>query len=392
MKFQRRNALFYFILAGLGLATAWYFNVKAILDGENFFSYWFTSNADMVVACDLLITATAAAPYIIIEGRRLKMRNLWLYIALSAVSAIAFVFPLFLAMRALKLNKDFLAGGRLETHTIHKHRVDVWVPADLNPETPVLVMHDGKNLFLPEHSTFGATWGLLDALRPDSRGYRRIRGERTPMIVGVWQIDDSTRINELGPQALVDAHPEILDMLPEAMQPSSRVMLSDAYQALLAEEILPFLAERHSLTLDKSRTAIAGSSMGGLASLYGIAKYPEVYGTALAYSTHWPFGMKLAVDGLAKLLPNASAGNRIWTDCGTIELDALYPPMHEKFVGLMQQKGYTDDTQFIGAIYPNTGHSETWWAGRVEHPINWWLNPNEPKSNLTDREWVGLPQ
>ncbi|MEY4491786.1 MAG: hypothetical protein RL085_197 [Actinomycetota bacterium] len=391
MNVQRRTAYFYFILAGAGLLTAWYFNFKAIVNQENFFGDWFTSNADLVVACDLLITAFAAGPYMIIEGRRLKMRTPWLYLALSAVSAIAFVFPLFLGMRSLKLAKDHLAGGRLETHTIHKHRVDVWVPADLNPETPVLVMHDGKNLFMPEFSTFGATWGLLDALRPDARGYRRIRGDRTPMIVGVWQLDDSTRINELGPQVLVDSNPEILDMLPEAMRPASRVMLSDEYQALLAKEILPFLAKRHSLKLDSCRTAIAGSSMGGLASLYGLAKYPDVYGTALAYSTHWPFGMQLAVDGLAKALPDAGK-NRIWTDCGTIELDALYPPLHEKFVALMRAKGYTKEEEFIGAVYPNTGHSETWWAGRVEHPINWWLNPNEPKSNLTDREWVGLAQ
>jgi pimeloyl-ACP methyl ester carboxylesterase len=391
MNVQRRTAYFYFILAGAGLLTAWYFNFKAIIGGEDFFGDWFTSNADMVLACDLLITAFAAGPYMIIEGRRLKMRTPWLYVALSAVSAIAFVFPLFLGMRSLKLAKDQLAGGRLETHTIHKHRVDVWVPADLNPETPVLVMHDGKNLFMPEFSTFGATWGLLDALRPDARGYRRIRGDLTPMIVGVWQLDEGTRINELGPQVLVDANPEILDMLPDAMKPASRVMLSDAYQALIVEEILPFLANRHSLKLDSSRTAIAGSSMGGLASLYGLAKYPDVYGTALAYSTHWPFGMQLAVDGLAKVLPDAGK-NRIWTDCGTIELDALYPPLHEKFVALMRAKGYTKDEEFIGAIYANTGHSETWWAGRVEHPINWWLNPNEPKSNLTDREWVGLPQ
>ena len=383
MKSQRRTASFYFILAGAGLVTAWYFNFKAILGGEDFFGDWFRTNADMVVACDLLITAFAAAPFMIIEGRRLKMKNVWLYIALSAVSAIAFVFPLFLGMRALKLQKDHLAGGRLESHTIHKHRVDVWVPGDLNPETPVLVMHDGKNLFMPEFSTFGATWGLLDALRPDARGYRRIRGDRTPMIIGVWQIDDSSRINELGPQSLVDKHPEILDMLPEELKPASRVMLSDAYQALIVEEVLPFLAKRHGLKLDSSRTAIAGSSMGGLASLYGLAKYPEIYGTALAYSTHWPFGMQLAVDGLAELLP-AAGESRVWTDCGTIELDALYPPLHEKFVALMRAKGYTKDEQFIGAVYPNTGHSETWWAGRVEHPINWWLNPNEPRMTLAD--------
>lgn len=383
MKFQRRNAFFYFILAGAGLITAWLFNLRAIFNHEDFFGAWFTSNADLVVACDLLITATAAAPFMIIEGRRLKMKNVWLYVALAGVSAIAFVFPLFLGMRALKLRRDFLAGGRLETHTIHKHRVDVWVPADLNPETPVLVMHDGHNLFLSENTTYGATWGLLEALRPDAQGYRRIRGERLPMIIGVWQLDETTRINELGPQAITDRHPEIIDALPAGLQPKSKVMLGDAYHEMIADAILPTLAETYKLKLDPSRTAVAGSSMGGLASLYAVAKYPNVYGTALAFSTHWPYGFDIAVNELADMLPDAGT-NRIWTDCGTIELDALYPPLHEKFVARMRAKGYKSDEQFVGAIYPNTGHSENWWAGRVEHPINWWLNPKELKMTLAD--------
>lgn len=383
MNVQRRTAYFYFILAGAGLITAWYFNFMAIIGGEDFFGGWFKTNADLVVACDLLITALAAAPFMIIEGRRLKMKRVWLYIALSGVSAIAFVFPLFLGMRALKLHKDHLAGGRLETHTIHKHRVDVWVPSDLNPETPVLVMHDGHNLFLSENTTYGATWGLLDALRPDARGYRRIRGEKLPMIVGVWQLDETTRINELAPQSIVVAHPEILDQLPEQLRPASLVMLGDAYQKMIATEILPMLAERHSLNLAASRTAMAGSSMGGLAALYGLAKYPEVYGTALAYSTHWPFGFEVTTNQLASMMPEAST-HRVWTDCGTIELDALYPPLHEKFVAQMHARGFTSEQNFIGAIYPNTGHSENWWAGRVEHPINWWLNPNEFRVTLDD--------
>jgi hypothetical protein len=178
MKNQRAIAVFYLILSGLGLITAWYFNTAAIMGQENLLTAWFTTNADLVLAFDLFIVAFAVAPFILIEGKRLKMKNRWLYIALSGITAVAFTFPLFLAMRALKMQSIALAGGKLETHTIHKHRVDVWVPGDLNPETPVLVMHDGKNLFIPEHSTFGATWGLLDALKPDSRGNRRIRGER----------------------------------------------------------------------------------------------------------------------------------------------------------------------------------------------------------------------
>ncbi|CAB4741359.1 unannotated protein [freshwater metagenome] len=51
------------------------------------------------LSVDLLATASAASIFIIIEGRRLGMRWPWLYVLGSFVTAVAFVFPLFLAMR-----------------------------------------------------------------------------------------------------------------------------------------------------------------------------------------------------------------------------------------------------------------------------------------------------
>ncbi|MFM1973845.1 MAG: hypothetical protein RLZZ345_929, partial [Actinomycetota bacterium] len=92
MRNQRATAVFYLILAGIGLATAWYFNTAAIIGQENLLTAWFTTNADLVLAFDLFVTAFAVAPFVLIEGKRLKMKNRWLYIALSAVTAVAFTF------------------------------------------------------------------------------------------------------------------------------------------------------------------------------------------------------------------------------------------------------------------------------------------------------------
>lgn len=101
---RRRNyAVFYFIIAGIGLVTAWYFNSMAIMNAENYLTEGFTSNVDWVYSLDLLIGGTAGMAFIVIESRRLKMRFWWLYIAAAFVTAFAFVFPLFLGMRELKL-------------------------------------------------------------------------------------------------------------------------------------------------------------------------------------------------------------------------------------------------------------------------------------------------
>ena len=370
---RNQRATYFFILAFAGLVTAWWFNAMAVLHAGDYIKDGFTSNVDWVYSMDLLITGIAGMSFIVIEGRRQKMRHLWAYVLVSGITAVAFALPLFLAMRELHLRKQWLVGGRIDTYEFDKHRVDVWVPADVSATTPVLVMHDGKNVFFEEFSTHGPTWGVLDAMRDG-----RIRGDRKPMIIAVWGLSGETRTLELGPEDIYVGHPEIWDVMPAGLRPEKITPMGNAYQALLAERILPELAAKYGVTLSPERTALAGSSMGGLSSLYGMAKYPQVWGTALCYSTHWPFGFETMVDKLTDLLPPAGH-HRIWTDSGTIELDAAYPPYHAQAVKRLEERGYRYEVDYVGAIYPNTGHNEAWWAARVEHPINWWLNPDEPR-------------
>jgi hypothetical protein len=109
---HRSNAIFFFIMAGIGLATAWYFNAFAVMRGENYIADGFTSNVDWVYSLDLLIGGTAGMAFIVIESRRLKMRFWGLYIAAAFITAFAFVFPLFLGFRELAMGKR--ATGAVE--------------------------------------------------------------------------------------------------------------------------------------------------------------------------------------------------------------------------------------------------------------------------------------
>ena len=393
MKTQHRtNARYFFALSIIGLVTAWYFNFFAVLGREDYLADGFTSNVDWVYSLDLLIGGVAGMSFIVIEGRRLKMRFLWAYILLAFGTAFAFVFPLFLAMRSRHLQKIELAGGKLKTYTFENHPVIVWVPGDVGPETPVLVMHDGHNLFDPATSTFGATWGLLDALRDRKPGGARIRGDRKPLIIGVTYVDgDGTKRGlEYGPEDIWRARPHLAKQIPSEW--NTKGPLGNSYHKLIAETILPTIAAEFGVELARERTAMGGSSMGALTSLYGLIKYPEVYGTALAYSTHWPLGGNEVIDEYVARLPEPGT-HRVWSDGGTIELDALYAPYQAYFKERMTAKGYREGVDYIEASYPNTGHSELWWAGRVEHPINWWLDPNEPKSTPENPfGWVGKAQ
>ena len=104
--------VFFLILSIIGLITAWAFNGIASVTGQNYLDAWFGSAVDWVLSLDLLIVAIAGSAFIIFEARKLGIKRVWLYIALSGITAFAFTFPLFLAVRERKLAQ--LAAGCLE--------------------------------------------------------------------------------------------------------------------------------------------------------------------------------------------------------------------------------------------------------------------------------------
>ena len=185
-KLQARSIAF-FVISGIGLITAWVFNGLAVMTNQDYLKAWFGTAVDMVLSTDLLIVAVAVAIFMIYEGQRLGMKRVWLYIALSGITAMAFTFPLFLAMRDRKLIEQRLAGGTLERFDFDGHKVEVWVPKDLNPKTPLLITHDGRNIFDEQDSSTGKTWEVIPALRDEVRS-------PAPIVVAVWGQSDDTRI------------------------------------------------------------------------------------------------------------------------------------------------------------------------------------------------------
>lgn len=95
----------YLILSIIGLVTAWIFNGLAVMNNEDYAGAWFGSAVDWVLSADFTVVVIAVVVFMISEARRLKMRRVWLYILLSGITAMAFTFPLFMAMRERKLDQ-----------------------------------------------------------------------------------------------------------------------------------------------------------------------------------------------------------------------------------------------------------------------------------------------
>ena len=88
-----------------GLVGTWRFNGLAIAGMRDYLGDLLTSGPSVSsITVDLLVAAVAGSIFIIVEARRLGMRFGWLYVVGSALTAFAFTFPLFLAMRQRRLN------------------------------------------------------------------------------------------------------------------------------------------------------------------------------------------------------------------------------------------------------------------------------------------------
>ena len=99
-------AFVYLLLAVAGLIGTWTFNVLAIVQMTDFIGDLVTSGpAVSSITVDLLVVAVAGSVFIIVEARRLRMRFGWLYVVGAGLTAFAFTFPLFLAMRERQLTR-----------------------------------------------------------------------------------------------------------------------------------------------------------------------------------------------------------------------------------------------------------------------------------------------
>lgn len=289
------------------------------------------------------------------------------------------VTALFLAT-CLQAQRPNPASGSIEcidsfaSKYVTSRNVDVWLPAGYDPKKQysVLYMHDGQMLF---DSTI--TWNK-QCWQVDETIARLIAQKKIEpsIVVGIWN-GGSTRHADYFPQKPFEAMSQSeKDQITRELQDKGRTTasfqpVSDNYLKFLVEELKPYIDQHYSTLTDAAHTAIAGSSMGGLISLYAICAYPSVFGKAAGLSTHWPGSF--SVDGnpflpamrryLQENLPDPKT-HRIYLDCGDQELDALYPPLLKAVEAILLQKGYTDKNGRTRVIQ-GAGHSERAWSTRL---------------------------
>ncbi len=200
------------------------------------------------------------------------------------------------------------------------------------------------------------------------------------IVVGVWN-GGSTRHADYFPQEPYAHLTQIeKDTVTAQMQRAGRTTEifkpdSDRYLKFLVNELKPYVDKTYSTYSDRKNTFIAGSSMGGLISMYAICEYPKIFGGAACLSTHWP-GIWLLENNpiptaiihyLTNKLPNAK-NHKIYFDCGDQTLDALYPSIQKQVDEVLKSKGFSEKS-WMTKYYPGENHSEQAWNKRLDIPL-----------------------
>jgi predicted alpha/beta superfamily hydrolase len=205
------------------------------------------------------------------------------------------------------------------------------------------------------------------------------------IVVGIWNAGNKRHENYF-PQKPYEILSKIeRDSITAQLQKMGRTKdifqpNSDSYLKFIVEELKPFIDKKYPTKSPKEGTYIAGSSMGGLISMYAICEYPEVFGGAACLSTHWP-GI-FTVDNnpipdvfiryLKQNLPNPKT-HKIYFDYGDQTLDALYPDLQKKVDNVMLEKGFSENT-WLTKFFPGDDHSEKSWNKRLDIPFTFLLS------------------
>lgn len=225
---------------------------------------------------------------------------------------------------------------------------------------PVLYMHDGNNLFDAATSFSGVEWGM------DETAQRLIESKeiRPLIIVGIY--NTPARVEEYTPT-------------PDAKRGGGR---GRQYLNFISETLKPFIDKTYRTHPDRENTAIGGSSLGGLISLYALTTHADVFGSAAAISPSlwWSDGVVLQKVRDAKFAKPL----KLWFDIevphgyvasAALNLTGDAATSHE-LVKILEGKRLQTPRDYHFEPVPGGHHHERDWAARVDKILRYLFPPD----------------
>ena len=216
--------------------------------------------------------------------------------------------------------------------------------AEENPEQrlPVRYMFDGHNVFFDEDATYGKSWGMQEFAEDSA----------LPLIIAAVECThdpNNGRLSEYSPFTFSE---EGLGRIKGRGRQTMEWMI---------HSFKPMIDKKYPTLPDREHSFIAGSSMGGLMSLYAVTEYNAVFSRAAALSP----SIWAASGQLDRMLREAeiAPGTVVYMDYGENEL-SNHPDMIRRFsrvASILMERGVLLNCRIV----PDGNHCEASWERQI---------------------------
>ncbi len=248
--------------------------------------------------------------------------------------------------------------GDVTTRTVpgflSDRRVWIYLPPGYAASTtttyPVLYMLDGQNLF-DRRTSFSGEWQVDEALEAGIAA-----GEVEPIIV--------VGIDNGGGERIAEYTPWEGTYMGEQLGGGG-----PAHLRAIIDVLKPWVDTTYRTRSGAADTGIAGSSLGGLMSLYAAYAHRDVFGRigGLSPSVWWDDEELVTFVGAE---PKPSA--RIWTDMGTAEGET---PPFRRLVAALLADGFVEGQDLRAVEVPGAPHNEGAWSSRFPQVLRFLFPP-----------------
>lgn len=230
-------------------------------------------------------------------------------------------------------------------------RIWVYLPPNYDSTTkkyPVIYMHDGQNLF-DNATSFSGEWGVDETMNQLAQS-----NNIEAIIVGIDNGGDA-RLDEYSPWKNTK------------YQKGGE---GNQYIDFITQTLKPYIDKRYRTLTQPKNTALIGSSMGGLISLYGGVKYPQVFGKIGIFSPAFWFVSK-DLNYFINQNRNNLRQSKFYFVAGQNEDDGM-PKEIENIKDLLLQKKVPAQNISVKIDADGT-HSESYWRREFGNAVLWLL-------------------
>ncbi len=227
----------------------------------------------------------------------------------------------------------------------------VYLPAacEFDPRLrfPVLYMFDGHNVFFDEDATYGKSWGME----------KYMDESETPLIIAAVECNhspDHGRLSEYSPYSFYD---------PNLGYISGRGKQTMEW---MVHSFKPMIDQHFPTLPEREHTFIAGSSMGGLISIYALLEYNHVFSRAAALSP----SIWACIGELNRLIDSVdlSPDTVLYIDYGSRELERM-SGIENEFCRLSSHL-ISRHVLLDSRIVPGGTHCEASWEKQIPFFMN----------------------